>query len=77
MANLTVTVDGETLRRARIRALERGESVNGYLAEMLRRYAGDVPQAEIFTDTLSVVRASGAGADNGPRSWSRDELHRA
>ncbi|MGC5248498.1 hypothetical protein ACPXB3_16425 [Gordonia sp. DT219] len=35
MANLTITVDDKTLKRARIRAIERGESVNQYLAQRL------------------------------------------
>ncbi len=35
MANLTITVDEETLRRARIRAIQEGTSVNHYLAQQL------------------------------------------
>lgn len=40
MTNLTITVDDEVLKRARIRALERGESVNQFLAQQLSEYAG-------------------------------------
>ena len=39
MANLTITVDEATLKRARLRAVQRDESVNAHLAEALRRYA--------------------------------------
>ncbi len=39
MANLTITVDEEVLRRARARALEQGTSVNAILAEHLARFA--------------------------------------
>lgn len=39
MANLTLTVDAAVLKRARIRALERGESVNQILARTLAEYA--------------------------------------
>jgi plasmid stability protein len=40
MANLTITVDEETVKRARIRALEEGTSVNALLRDYLEEYAG-------------------------------------
>lgn len=40
MANLTVAIDDDLLRRARIRALESGTSVNALLREYLEDYAG-------------------------------------
>ena len=78
MANLTITVDPETLRRARIRALERGESVNSDLAEALRRYAGpDLDrQAEALSRLDAIADKAGVGSPDGGRAWTRDELHR-
>ncbi len=77
MANLTIVTDDETLRRARIRALERGESVNQYLAERLREYAGVDEErerrrvaAEKFVDLSTRL----AGTSSG-RGWSRAELY--
>ncbi len=40
MANLTVEVDDETLKRVRIRALEQGTSVNALLRALLGDYTG-------------------------------------
>ena len=40
MANLTITVDEETVKRARIRALEEGTSVNALLRDYLEEYSG-------------------------------------
>jgi hypothetical protein len=40
MTNLTITVDEQTLKRARMRALEEGTSVNAVLREYLESYAG-------------------------------------
>ena len=40
MANLTITVDEGTLKRARMRALEEDTSVNAVLREYLEEYAG-------------------------------------
>ncbi len=77
MANLTITVDEELLRRARIRALERHESVNAFLAEMLRRYANEGGgQAEVFAELADIADAARAGSDGHGRTWARDELHR-
>ncbi|MCL2467360.1 MAG: hypothetical protein FWF02_15055 [Micrococcales bacterium] len=77
MTNVTITVDEATLKRARIRAIERGESVNQFLAEQLRRYADADDQRE--RQRRSLVRI-GELADSLPRStggwqWNRDELY--
>lgn len=78
MANLTISVDDETLRRARIRALERHESVNAYLAEMLRNYAaGSHEQADVFAELDRIADAAAAGSRGSGRTWTRAELHRA
>lgn len=74
MANLTITVDDMTLKRARLRALERNESVNSYLAEVLRRYAD--ADGGAMSEVIALARASQAGADGSDRLWTRDELHR-
>jgi hypothetical protein len=78
MANLTISVEPEVLRRARIRALERGESVNSYLAEALRRYAGpDLDrQKEALSRLDAIADKAGVGSPPGGRSWARDDLHR-
>lgn len=76
MANLTITVDAETLRRARIRALERGESVNAYLAEMLARYAGTGAQDHPLAPFDALAEEYDAGSGPEGRTWTRDELHR-
>ena len=38
--NLTITVDDQVLKRARLRALQEGTSVNAVLRECLEAYAG-------------------------------------
>lgn len=75
MANLTITVDDATLKRARVRAIQRNESVNAYLAEMLRRYAGE-DDTSATQRILALAQASPAGARDTQRTWTRDELHR-
>ncbi|MGH7588018.1 MAG: hypothetical protein ACRELU_05455 [Gemmatimonadota bacterium] len=74
MANLTITMDDEALKRARIRALTQGTSVNAVLREFLESYAGLRPEQEgAMRDLFSISERS--EARRGSRRWSRDELH--
>ena len=74
MANLTVTIDDEVLRRARIRALEHGTSVNALLRDYLVAYAGrDDTQDQALARLLDL--SSGSVSRRGSASWTRDELH--
>jgi plasmid stability protein len=75
MTNLTLTVDEEVLRRARIRALELGTSVNALVREYLRQLAGRSTAAEGVAEFFQATK--GAGASSGPegRAWTRDELY--
>lgn len=73
MTNLTITVDEEVLRRARIRALEQGTSVNRVLGEYLAAYAGAPSQEQAVARALAVARRAPAGS--GGRRWRRDELY--
>lgn len=74
MTNLTITIDDEALRKARIRALEQGTSVNAVVREFLEAYGGvRAEQRAAVEEFLEIARRSGAG--RGGRSWTRDELH--
>ena len=82
MANLTITVDDEVLKRARIRALERGTSVNAVLGEYLRIFAGGSEAQSRTTNALVELarentRKGGRtrAKARGRRRWTRDELH--
>ena len=61
MANLTITVAEETLRRARIKALEEGTSVNALLARRLEEYAGET--GDLHARQLASLRALDRLAD--------------
>lgn len=74
MGNLTITVDDEALKRARIRALRQGTSVNAVLGEYLEAYAGmATAHREALNDLLSISRA--AESRRGAARWTREELH--
>lgn len=75
MANLTVTVDTQVLRRARLRALEHGTSVNAVVGVYLAQYAGESTTGEALAGFLELVAATDAGSGTQGRTWTRDEIH--
>ena len=82
MVNLTITVDEEILKKARIRALEQGTSINAVLAAHLKRYAGYLEAQDRAIDNLLTLaeqvarKAEKEGrARRRRRRPTRDELH--
>ena len=72
--NLTITVDDEVLKRARIRALEQDTSVNAVLRDYLESYAGGSRRRrEAVRRLLELSRTTRSG--RGAATWTRDELH--
>jgi plasmid stability protein len=75
MANVTISIDEETLRRARIRALERGTSVNALVREYLERLVGDdagMAAARRFVARSERTASSSGGAG---RRWRREDVY--
>ena len=58
MANLTITIDERLLKRARMRALEDGTSVNALLRAYLERYAGSGETGEALAGFARLARRS-------------------
>jgi hypothetical protein len=76
MANLTITVDEGTLKRARMRALEEDTSVNAILREYLEEYAGGRrEQIEAARRIIEASRASRSGSGPGGRKWKREDAY--
>ncbi len=75
MANLTLTIDDGVLRRARVRAVLEGTSVNAVVRDLLERYAGDAQGEEAMRRILDAARRSRASSGPGGRTWTRDDLH--
>lgn len=75
MTNLTLTVDEDILRMARIKALELGTSVNALVREYLSQLAGRSTGAEGVAEFFAATKGAGAGSGTEGRSWTRDELY--
>jgi plasmid stability protein len=75
MANLTIAVDKELLKRARVKAIEEGTSVNAVLRDYLERYVGAGTTDAALAAFADLARQSTASSGPQGRSWDRDELH--
>lgn len=74
MSNLTITVDEETLKKARIRALTEGTSVNAVLRSFLESYAGvKAEQAAALREIIEIAHQSKSRRFG--KRWTRDELY--
>ena len=75
MARLTITIDDQILRRARMRALEQGTSVDAVLRKHLEAYASSAGSTwdQAVNTILELSRSAASGRDD--QLWSRDEIH--
>ena len=74
MANLTITIDESLLKRARIRALEQGTSVNALVRTYLEAWAGEVDAGQ-RTAAEIIESSKRSKSRRGKRTWTRDQLH--
>lgn len=74
VSNVTITIDDDLLRRARIRALENRTSVNAVLREFLEAYVGaNDRRIRAMEAVIQLSKRTRAGS--GGARWTRDELH--
>jgi hypothetical protein len=72
-ANLTLQMDAETIRRARIVAAKRGTSVSALAASQLEELVEEDDRLERARARAEAILAQASG--RGGRSWTRDDLH--
>ena len=78
MANLTISIDPDVLKRARIRAIRENTSVNAVVRGQLERYAAAEPGRRAprpIDGFLELARGGGLGSGPGGRAWTRDEVY--
>lgn len=78
MANLTLAIDDELLRSARVKAVQQGTSVNDICREAIERFASDGDGDDFLRELRAVAargrrRAAARPAADEPRS-ARDAL---
>jgi plasmid stability protein len=74
MANLTITLDDELLKKARVKAAELETSVNAVLRDYLEGWAG-VKEARKRAIDDFLEGSKNSKASSGGRKWTRDELY--
>ncbi len=75
MANLTLTIDDATLKRARIRALEQDTSVNALVREFLTEFASSGELSDERDALLQLIDDNQAGVSATGRTWTREEIY--
>ncbi len=74
MANLTIAVDEELLKRARLRALREGTSVNRLLRERLESYVeDDRRRRRAIRELLRLSRSARSGSEG--RKLRREDVY--
>ena len=73
VANVTIALEASLLRRARIKALEEGTSLNAVLRERVEEYVSRTSPANTAKQTL--LRLAAASKARGGRKVSREEMH--
>ena len=71
--NVTLSIDGELVRRARELAAQRGTSLNGMIRELLEE-ATSATSREVMLAELEELWVRSKGHSGG-RSWTREELY--
>ena len=71
--NLTLQLDEDVIRRAKVLAAKRGTSVSGLVARELEELvAQDARYEEAWRRATEIMAQS---VPRGGRTWQRDELH--
>lgn len=74
MANLTLSIEEGILKKARLRALEQGTSVNAVVRDHLQKFALGVDDAEDIIARINEI-AERSQANSGGKKWTRESLH--
>ena len=74
MSNLTITVDEQVLKQARIRALQEGTSVNAELRHYLETYSGNKKSPSEAVKDIFKLADEHPCSSHG-KKWSRDDIY--
>jgi plasmid stability protein len=74
MSNLTISIDEQLIRKARVRAINEGTSVSARIREFLTAYAGEENrQQQAAQNFIAAARRSKANSQGAV--WSRADVH--
>lgn len=74
MANLTLAIDDELLRSARVKAAQQGTSVNDICREAIERFASDGVDDDFLRELRAVAARGKRRSAAAPATSARDTL---
>ena len=75
MSNVTLVIDDDLLSRAKVKAAQRGTSVNAVVREFLRQYAGPSDAGVALQAMFDQADAAAPSVGDAGITWTREELH--
>ncbi len=74
MTNVTLSIDEEDLKQARILALQQGSSLNAVIRQFVKNYIGLTKRYQHITERI-IQQAEDSQYHSEGKKWTRDELH--
>ncbi len=74
MTNVTLSIDAEDLRQARVLALQQGSSLNAVIRQFVKNYVGRTQRYQEVTERI-IQQAEDSQYSSEGKKWTRDELH--
>ncbi len=77
MANLTIAVDDQLIKQARIRAIEQGTSVSAKVREFLASYvqSAEVASPQLAAGQAFIAAARSSTANTDGAAWCRGDAY--
>jgi len=74
MTNVTISIDEEDLKQARIIALQEGTSLNAAIRQFVKSYIGNTKRYQQVTERI-LQRAEQSEFSSKGREWTREDLY--
>lgn len=74
MTNVTLSIDENDLKQARMLALQEGTSLNAVIRDYVKTYIGQTKRYQQVTDRI-LQHAESASFELGEKHWTRDDLY--
>ena len=74
MTNVTLSIEEEDLKLARVIALQEGSSLNAVIREFVKAYIANNSHYQEATQRI-LQQANGSRFNSNGRNWTRDELY--
>jgi len=74
MTNVTISIEDEDLKQARIVALQQGSSLNAAIREFVKSYIGNTKRYQQVTDSI-LQKAERSKYSSEGHEWTREDLY--